>query len=37
VSNAGGGISRYGDIAINRWRVDAEMKMIYEKAGVYAD
>lgn len=22
---------------INRWRVDAEMKMIYEKAGVYAD
>jgi cyclic beta-1,2-glucan synthetase len=23
VSNAGGGISRYGDIAINRWRVDA--------------
>ncbi|HUQ48909.1 MAG TPA: hypothetical protein VM053_11815 [Gemmatimonadaceae bacterium] len=23
VSNAGGGISKYGDIAINRWRVDA--------------
>lgn len=23
ISNAGGGISKYGDIAINRWRVDA--------------
>ena len=23
VSNAGGGISRYGELAINRWRVDA--------------
>lgn len=23
VSNAGGGVSRYGDVAINRWRVDA--------------
>lgn len=23
ISNAGGGFSRYGDIAINRWRIDA--------------